>query len=476
MSILVGKTPEGQPVELLPGMANRHGLIAGATGTGKTVTLQTLAEGFSRQGVPVFLADVKGDLAGLGRPGGADPRVQERVQELGLSWSPEANPVLLWDLYAREGHPVRTTISEMGPLLLARLLGLNDNQAGVLHLTFQVADDQGLLLLDLKDLRAMLAWVAEHASRLRTTYGHVTAASVGAIQRRLLELGQAGGEGFFGEPALQLPHLLQRDFSGRGVVSLLHAVRLVQDPRLYGTFLLWLLSELFEELEEVGDRDRPRLVLFFDEAHLLFEDAPQALVDKVEQVVRLIRSRGVGLYFVTQSPADLPEKVLGQLGNRFQHALRAFTPSEQKAVRSAAQSFRPNPGLEVERVLTELGVGEALVSTLDARGVPGVVQRVRVAPPRSRLGPLTPAERAEILQRSPLAGVYDQPVDRESAYERLKERHQEERAENQEARPRGRQRESLGEAALKSLARSLASNLGSQIVRGVLGGIFGRRR
>jgi uncharacterized protein len=404
---------------LLPALANRHGLVAGATGTGKTVTLRVLAEGFSRLGVPVFLADVKGDLSGLARAGGDAPKVQERARALGMALEPEACPVVFLDVFGEAGHPLRTTISELGPLLLGRVLGLNETQGGVLQLVFRVADEQGLLLLDLKDLRAMLAHVSDNAATLRARYGNVAPASVGAIQRALLALESQGGDRLFGEPALALEDLLRQDLAGRGQVTVLHAEKLVRSPTLYATLLLWLLSELYEGLPEVGDPEKPRLVFFFDEAHLLFTDAPDELRQKVEQVVRLIRSKGVGVYFVTQNPLDVPDAVLGQLGNRVQHALRAFTPRDQKAVRAAAETFRASPGLDVERAITELAVGEALVSFLDAAGTPEPVERAFVVPPRSRLSPLTAEERAQVLASSPLRGRYDTLVDRESAYERL---------------------------------------------------------
>jgi hypothetical protein len=498
--ILVGKGHEA--VYLLPRLANRHGLIAGATGTGKTVTLQVLAEGFSRQGVPVFMADVKGDLAGVSQPGGTHPKVLERAKQLGLTdFAPAAPPVIFWDLFGEQGHPIRTTVSEMGPLLLARLLELNDTQEGVLNVAFRVADDEGLLLLDLKDLRAMLGFVSESAASLRATYGNVSAASVGAIQRQLLVLEQQGGERFFGEPALDLRDLMRVDHRGHGYVSVLAADRLMQSPRLYSTFLLWLLAELFEELPEVGDPDRPKLVFFFDEAHLLFDDAAKALVDKVEQVVRLIRSKGVGVYFISQSPLDVPEDVLGQLGNRVQHALRAFTPRDQKAVRAAAETFRANPAFDTGGAITELAVGEALVSTLDPKGTPRVVERALIVPPAARLGPVTPAERQAVIDASPVRGLYDRAVDRESAYEQLTARTRagsEAKADlaagqgrtpaqastggtlgdllggalggSGASRPRSRQ--GVGEAFAKSIARSVGSQVGRQIVRGVLGAIF----
>jgi DNA helicase HerA-like ATPase len=472
------------PVHILPGMANRHGLVAGATGTGKTVTLQRLAECFSRVGVPVFLADVKGDLAGISQAGGGNDKVAERVKEMGLEaaegfvYAP--CPVTFWDILGEQGHPVRTTLSEMGPLLLARLLGLNDVQEGVLNIVFKVADENGWLLLDLKDLRALLAYVSDNADTIRPTYGNVSKASVGAIQRRLLGLEGQGAEHLFGEPALDIDDLMQTDEHGHGMVNVLAADKLIETPELYATFLLWLLSELFERLPEVGDPDKPKLVFFFDEAHLLFDDAPKVLLDKVEQVVRLIRSKGVGVYFVTQNPADVPDSVLGQLGNRVQHALRAYTPKDQKAVRVAAQTFRPNPTIDTERAITELGVGEALASTLDDEGTPTVVQRIRVAPPGSKLGPITSAERQALMPRSLVHGIYDQPVDRESAYEILQKRAQALAAEEQSGaesiwRP-GRGRQSPLEAFVTSAARSVGSQIGRQLVRGILGSLLGGRR
>ncbi len=478
--------------------ANRHGLIAGATGTGKTITLQCLAEGFSDHGVPVFMADVKGDLAGMSHPGAPNPKVAERVEKIGIdNFAHHACPAVFWDLFGEQGHPIRATISDMGPLLLARLLNLNEAQEGVLNLVFQFADDEGMLLLDLNDLRTTLQFVGEHAADFRNSYGNVSSASIGAIQRALLVLEQQGGAAFFGEPALELADLMQVNAQGRGQVNILAADKLMQSPRLYATFLLWLLAELFEELPEVGDLDKPKLVFFFDEAHLLFDDATKALVDKVEQVVRLIRSKGVGVYFITQNPLDVPESILGQLGNRVQHALRAFTPRDQKAVRTAAETFRPNPKLDTAQVIMELGVGEALVSVLEEKGTPSVVQRTLVRPPVSRIGAITPQERTAIMQRSPLAGRYDRMIDRESAHEILQARAARAAEETQqyEARqarhtdefepvmrpPRsqggrttgaGRQRQSVGEALAKSVARSVGSQLGRQIVRGILGAIF----
>ncbi|MGY3945622.1 helicase HerA-like domain-containing protein [Aeromonas tecta] len=490
----------GRPISLLPALANRHGLITGATGTGKTVTLQVMAEGFSRIGVPVFLADVKGDLGGLGAAGTPSAKLDARLAQLGISaptFSP--NPVLCWDLFAEQGHPVRATVSDMGPLLLARLLGLNDTQSGVLELVFKVADDEGLLLLDLKDLRAMVQFVGENAKLLTTHYGNVSTASVGAILRNLLTLESAGGDHFFGEPMLDIQDLLQTDQAGHGHINVLAAARLTQSSRLYACFLLWLLSELFEQLPEVGDPEKPVLVFFFDEAHLLFNDAPKALLEKIELVVRLIRSKGVGVYFVTQSPADIPDTVLGQLGNRVQHALRAFTPSDQKAVRIAANTLRANPAFDAAGVITELGVGEALVSLLDEKGRPNVVERAFIAPPASRIGPLNEAERQSLIQGSLLYGRYEQTEDRESAFERLKGKPDEHKQDaeiaptpSQAAQPaegglldalsgmlfgrtgpRGGQHDGVMQTAAKSVARTLGNEVGRQLVRGVLGSLLG---
>jgi DNA helicase HerA-like ATPase len=481
--LVVAKAKAGE-LSLLPALANRHGLVAGATGTGKTVTLRVLAEGFSRMGVPVVLCDVKGDLSGLARPGGDSEKVVARAAELGIALAPEACPVAFLDVFGEGGHPLRTTVSEMGPLLLARVLGLNDTQAGVLQVAFKAADDAGLLLLDVKDLRAMLEHVSANAAALRARYGNVSATSVGAIQRALLALEAEGADRLFGEPALELADLLRTDLSGRGQVTVVHAERLFRSPRLYGAVLLWLLSELFEELPEVGDPEKPRLVLFLDEAHLLFADAPEELQGKIEQVVRLIRSKGVGVYLVTQNPLDVPDAVLGQLGNRVQHALRAFTPRDQRAVRAAAETFRQNPAVDVERAITELGVGEALVSFLDERGTPAPVERALVLPPRSRMRPLSAEERAEALRTSPLRGRYDAAVDRESAHEILKRR-----AEAREAAIEppplpparggraagGGAADMLGKAA-QSAARAAGSQLGRAIMRGILGSMFGGRR
>lgn len=487
-SLTIGKASNGMEVAIMPGMANRHGLIAGATGTGKTVTLQRLAEQFSRLGVPVFAADVKGDLSGIAAPAQRNPKLDQRLERLRVEqFVPRQCPVLFWDVYAEHGHPVRTTVSEMGPLLLSRILQLNDIQTQVLQVIFKIADDQGLLLLDCKDLRELLSWAADHLAEIKGDYGNVSPATLSTIQRAVLTLQDAGADKFFGEPALKLEHLQQRDFSGNGVVSLLDATKLLLDPRLYSTFLLWLLSELFEQLPEVGDLEKPKLVFFFDEAHLLFNDTPRALLERIEQVVRLIRSKGIGVYFITQNPADIPETVLAQLGNRIQHALRAYTPSEQRAVRTAAQSFRPNPSLDTERVITELEVGEALVSVLDSQGRPTPVERVLVYPPESQIGMLGTEQRAEAINRSPLKGTYEAVSDRESAYEVLKKR-AEDAAKSadqttgaQEQRssifgdifssPRGSKRQSTGEALVKSIVRSVGSSLGRQIVRGVLGSL-----
>ena len=491
-TVFIGKSEKIQQLNLK--YANRHGLIAGATGTGKTVTLQILAEGLSKAGVPVFLADVKGDLAGLSRPGKMKDFLLERAATVDLAdYGPEAFPVCFWDLHGKKGHPIRATVSEMGPLLISQLLGLNDTQEGVLTLAFRLADDEGLLLLDLKDLRALLVEVANRSKELSVEYGHVSKASVGAIQRRLLALEEQGADQFFGEPALELEDFFQTDENGMGVINILSADKLMQTPKLYATFLLWLLSELFEELPEVGDPDKPKLVFFFDEAHLLFDDISDALLDKIEQVVRLIRSKGVGVFFASQNPLDIPDSVSSQLGNRFQHALRAFTPREQRVVKAAAETFRANDAFDTKDVITELGVGEALVSTLMKKGVPSVVERTLIRPPSSRMGPITKAERAEVLAVSALSEKYDETIDRESAYEVLHDRAerrlaQEERAREKEAkskssrkasssRSRGRStrrrsnRQSVGEAAIKSAARTFSSTLAREILRGLLGGL-----
>lgn len=481
---------------ILPKMANRHGLIAGATGTGKTVTLQTLAEGFSKLGVPVFMADVKGDLSGMSQAGGGNAKVEARVQQLGLSdFSYARSPVTFWDVFGEKGHPVRTTIAEMGPLLLGRLLNLNDVQTGVLNAIFKIADDNGWLLLDLKDLRAMMQHTSENAAQYQAQYGNISAASAGAVQRALLQLETEGADRLFGEPALNLDDLMQTDSNGHGVINILASDRLFNSPRIYATLLLWLLSELFEKLPEAGDLDKPKLVFFFDEAHLLFNDAPDALLEKIEQVVRLIRSKGVGVYFVSQNPLDIPDVVLGQLGNRVQHALRAFTPRDQKAVKSAATTFRANAGLNVETAITELGVGEALVSFLDDKGIPTPVERTFICPPGGRIGPVTDVERTQTIRNSNLYNFYEKAVDRESAYEVLKGRAAASATEAPESngfdwgnifgggnddkhgkKSAGRRSDSVLEAAAKSVARTVGSELGRQIVRGVLGSILGGRK
>ncbi len=466
---------------LLPKMANRHGLIAGATGTGKTVTLQVIAESLSKIGVPVFMADVKGDLSGISQKGGNNPKVADRVKQLALGdYAFEGCPVTVWDVFGEQGHPVRATVSEMGPLLFSRLLNLNETQGGVLNMVFKIADDNGLMLLDLKDLRSMLQYVGDNASEFKTKYGNVSAASIGAIQRGLLEIESQGGEKFFGEPALDLDDLIQTDANGRGIVNVLAADKLLQSPKIYATFLLWLLAELFERLPEVGDADKPKLVFFFDEAHLLFDEAPKPLLEKIEQVVRLVRSKGVGVYFISQNPLDIPDIVLGQLGNRVQHALRAFTPRDQKAVKAAAETFRANAKLDVERVIMELGVGEALVSFLDEKGTPGVVQRAFICPPHSQIGPITPGQRQLLIQNSVVADVYEKAVDRESAYEKLTSRHQQEKVKAEEERQseakesvKGRQSDSMFEAVAKSTLRAVGSQVGRQLVRGLLGGLLG---
>jgi len=481
---------------LLPALANRHGLIAGATGTGKTVSLQVMAERFSAIGVPVFVADVKGDLSGLSQPGTMNPKLKARIDMLALGeFSFAGLPVTFWDVFGEQGHPVRATVSEMGPLLLARLLNLNDVQAGVLTLVFKIADDKQLLLLDLKDLRSMVQYVGDNARQFTTEYGNISSASIGAIQRGLLGIDQQGGDRFFGEPALNIADLMQTDDQGRGVVNILAADRLLAAPKAYATLLLWLLAELFEELPEVGDTEKPKLVFFFDEAHLLFNDAPPALLEKIEQVVRLIRSKGVGVYFVTQNPLDIPDTVLGQLGNRVQHALRAFTPRDQKAVKSAATTMRANPALDIEKVIGELGVGEALVSLLDEKGQPTVVERAFILPPHSRIGPAAADERRAVMQRSLVAGVYENTVDRDSAHEVLKARREAAAAAAPQpaATPTAggsvldnvlggvlgggnSRRQSAGDAMMKSAARAIGSEVGRRVIRGVLGSILGGRK
>jgi hypothetical protein len=506
---IIARTADGRELPFMPVMGNRHGLITGATGTGKTVSLQMLTDHFSQHGVPVFLADVKGDLSGVAAAGSLTPKLKDRLASTGIAepaWA--ADPAVFWDVFGRRGFPVRATISDVGPLLLGRLFNLNATQQGVLSLVFKVADDGGLLLLDLKDLRAMLQYVGDNAREFTTKYGNVSGASIGAIQRALLEIEQQGGETFFGEPMLDIDDLIQTDSQGRGVVNVLVADELVRQPKLYATFLLWMLSELFERLPEIGDPEKPALVFFFDEAHLLFTDAPAALVEKVEQVVRLIRSKGVGVYFVTQSPADIPETVLGQLGNRVQHALRAFTPHDQKAVKTAAQTLRQNPKLDIERAITELAVGEALVSTLDAKGSPQVTERAWMAPPSSQIGPIADGDRERIRKGGQASyGHYEKTVDRESAYEKLKARTLSKPggtaivppAEESQPQapssaggtsglatvlagvllgttgPRGGHHDGLLDSAAKSAARAVGSNFGRAIIRGTLGSILGGR-
>ncbi|HPV49864.1 MAG TPA: DUF853 family protein [Smithellaceae bacterium] len=506
---LVIAMSRGEEIVLLPNMANRHGLITGATGTGKTVTLQKMAEAFSSIGTPVFMADVKGDLSGIGAAGVASEKLLNRLASIGISdFQPRANTAVFWDVFGEKGHPVRATISDMGPLLLARLLNLNDTQTGVLTLVFKIADDNGLLLLDLKDLRAMVQFVGDNARQFTTEYGNISTASVGAIQRGLLTIEEQGGNKFFGEPMLNIADLMQTDSEGRGVLNVLSAERLYNSPKLYSTFLLWMLSELFEQLPEVGDLEKPKLIFFFDEAHLLFNDAPRALLEKIEQVVRLIRSKGVGVYFVTQNPLDIPETVLAQLGNRVQHALRAFTPRDQKAVKTAAETMRANPDFDAAAAITELGVGEALISFLDEKGRPAQVERSFVIAPNSRLGVLTDQERSAAIRRSPVFGYYEKELDRESAYEMLRAAAQ--RTETPAAAaapkgagqppaqsagqpsggiagglndilfgrtgPRGGKTDGLVQASAKSLARTIGSSVGREIVRGVLGSLLGKKR
>lgn len=506
-TILIGKSEK--PEVLLLKLANRHGLVTGATGTGKTVTLQVLAEGFAAHGVPVFAADIKGDLSGIAAPGNSKPPFLKRAEELGLPYQPDQFTTVFWDVFGEQGHPVRATISEMGPLLLARLLDLNDTQEGVLNIAFRIADEQKLLLLDLKDLRAVLSFIADNASELTTKYGNVSAQSVGAIQRQLLVLENQKGEKFFGEPGLEIGDLMKTDRDGRGIVNIMAADKLMANPRLYATFLLWLLSELFEQLPEVGDLDKPKLVFFFDEAHLLFNGAPKVLLTAVEQVVRLIRSKGVGVYFVTQNPLDIPDTVLAQLGNRVQHALRAFTPRDQKAVKAAAETFRQNPKIDTEQAITQLAVGEALVSTLEGKGSPTMVERCLIAPPMAQVGPITPQERAQCMRDSGLSGKYDTMIDRDSAYEELMKRKglngdgspveasaggggildtiggwlgggNGERPKTGPGSRGGRLPQSMTEKIITSAARSAATTIGRQvgtaILRGVLGSMLGGRR
>ncbi len=496
VQFLIGGNGQTQ-VNFLAETANRHGMIAGATGTGKTITLQILAENFSRIGVPVFLADVKGDLSGLASAGKMNKKIQSRIDTIKMeNFTHRANPVLFWDLFAKKGHPVHTTISEMGPLLLSNLLELNEVQTGILYSAFAIADDNGMLLLDLKDLRSMLNWMGKHAKELSMEYGNISAASIGAIQRRLMILEQQGAEKLFAEPAMQLSDLMITDFSGQGVISIMDVTRLLQkSPRVYASFLIWLLAELYEQLPEVGDAEKPKMVLFFDEAHLLFDRAPRSLIDKIEQVVRLIRSKGVGIYFISQSPLDIPEDIMGQLGTKIQHALRAFTPKEKKTVKLVAETFRENPDLDTKKAITELKTGEALVSVLDDNGSPTPVERILICPPASRIGPLKKAERDEIINRSPLKGRYEQIIDRESAYEILKQRAEQERQLEQQAKKaeaeakarakaekaaarnnkkRSSGRQSYSESITKSVLRSFGTSLGRQIVRGIMKTIMGK--
>jgi hypothetical protein len=493
--ILIGRGD--QPVNLLARYANRHGLVAGATGTGKTVSLLVLAEGFSRMGVPVFMADVKGDVSGLAMAGTPHEKITQRVEQIGMeNYHFEANPVVFWDIYGKSGHPVRTTISEMGPALLSRILRLNDTQSGIIDIAFKLVDDQGLLLLDMDDLRAVLNYIADNRKEISSTYGLISTPSIGAIQRALLSLEQDGGRNFFGEPALDLADLIRTDLTGRGIIHILTADQLILKPRLYATFLLWLLSELFEVLPEVGDQDKPRLVFFFDEAHLLFDDAPPVLIERVEQVIRIIRSKGVGVYFCSQFPDDIPNEILGQLGNRIQHALRAYTPRDQKAVRTAAETFVANPKLDVAAAISKLGVGEALVSTLQEKGIPMPVEKTIICPPRSRMGSLTPEERTAIKLRSPVGMKYDTPINRESAYEILNQRVEALKAETRRTDQvkagtssekssalkdflwGTKRRQGMVETMAKQTARTVGSQIGRQIIRGILGGILGggRRR
>jgi DNA double-strand break repair helicase HerA and related ATPase len=481
-TIFLGKA--GEREELFLPMANRHGLVTGATGTGKTVTLQIMAEGFSKAGVPVFAADVKGDLSGISQEGTPQDFLLERARKVGFAdYGFEATPTIFWDLFGEQGHAIRTTISEMGPLLLSRLMGLTDAQEGALNIAFKIADEEGLALLDLKDLRALLSNLADRGKELRTHYGNLNAMTIGSIQRRLVVIDEQGGNKFFGEPALDIKDLMRTTRDGRGYVNILAGDKLMSSPELYATFLLWLLSELFEDLPEVGDPDKPKLVFFFDEAHLLFTDAPPGLLRKIEQTVKLIRSKGVGVYFVTQNPLDVPESVLAQMGNRIQHALRAYTPREQKAVKTAADTFRPNPKFKTETAITELGKGEALVSVLDLKGVPTMVERTLIRPPESRMGPVTPQEREKLIKSSPVYGQYDDAVDRESAYEKLTQRANEraeaqekaatDKAAEREARGAPRQRESATDRFIKNVAGSVGRQVGSMLVRSLVRGILG---
>jgi len=485
ITLLIGGQDK-QQFRMNASMANRHGMIAGATGTGKTVTMQILAEEFSRAGVPVLMADVKGDVSGLACAATAHPKIDERIAAIGINdYQMQPNPVVFWDMYGKLGHPVRATIGELGPLLLSNLLSLNDTQSGVLYSAFKIADENGLMLYDLEDLQSLLAWMADNAKELRAEYGNFTSASIGAIQRDLLVLEEQDAEIFVGEPVLDLNDLMRLDFSGRGIINILDVTTVIsRGPRLYATFLIWLMAELFENLPEVGDADKPKFIMFFDEAHLLFDDAPKALIDKIEQVVRLIRSKGVGVYFVSQSPLDIPEDVLGQLGMKIQHALRAFTPKEKKAVNIVAENFRENPDIDTKTVITELGIGEALVSVLDEEGAPTEVEQILIRPPQSRIGPASEEERVELIKRSPIGTKYNESKNRQSAKEILKARAEEKLklAEEQTAReqaekerkPSGR-RQTATEAMIKSLARSVGTQIGKRVIRGILGSLLGGR-
>lgn len=482
--ILIGKnsTHQSEDIFLLGAMANRHGLVAGATGTGKTITLQKLAEGFSQMGVPVFMADIKGDLSGIAMQGVENPKITQRIKELGLTaFDFKSAPVVFWDVFAEQGHPIRATISDMGPVMLSRLLNLNDTQEGVLQLVFKIADERNLKLIDLKDLQSLLKYVADHAKEFQTTYGNISATSVGAIQRSLLAIEDQGGTQFFGEPMFDIKDFMKFNNSGEGHINILAADKLMMNSKLYSIFLLWMLSELFENLPEAGDLEKPKLVFFFDEAHLLFTDAPKSLVEKIEQVVRLIRSKGVGVYFVTQNPMDLPDKVLAQLGNRIQHALRAFTPKDKKTVDTVAQTMRANPKFKTEDVITELAVGQALVSVLDEKGTPGVTQNILVAPPQSKIGPITLDQRQKFISTSALYGKYEDTIDAESAFENIQKLNQTAKESAPVASvktPKAEKvssRQSVGEAMVKTAARTMANEVGKQIIRGILGGIFGKR-
>jgi uncharacterized protein len=482
--ILIGKNSANlsEDLFLLGAMANRHGLVAGATGTGKTITLQKLAEGFSQMGVPVFMADIKGDLSGISMQGTENPKISQRIKDLGLaSFEFKSAPVVFWDVYGEQGHPIRATISDMGPVMLSRLLNLNDTQEGVLQLVFKIADERNLKLIDLKDLQALLKYVADHAKEFQTTYGNISATSVGAIQRSLLAIEDQGGKQFFGEPMFDIKDFMKLNNSGEGHINILSADKLMMNSQLYSIFLLWMLSELFENLPEAGDLDKPKLIFFFDEAHLLFTDAPKSLVEKIEQVVRLIRSKGVGVYFVTQNPMDLPDKVLAQLGNRVQHALRAFTPKDKKAVDTVAQTMRANPQFKTEDIITELAVGQALVSVLDEKGTPSVTQSILVAPPQSKIGPITSDQRQKFISSSALYGKYEDSIDADSAFENIQKLNQTAQDSVQAApvkqpkAPAASSRQSVGEAMVKTAARTMANEVGKQIIRGILGGIFGKR-